>query len=232
MTAFTSALLALWAALLFGGFLFGRPDARTGRRMPRWTRLGSSLVLACAASLWFLQDTNPVSLLIAAGMILGLLGDFILAGIVLGGLRGGMSAFGLGHLSYISAFLVLGARLGLLSASLAAAGALCLTAGGAGWYLLLIRGRKSTALRLAALPYSLLLSGTLGIAAALAAQNPTLWLLPLGGALFLASDAILAARRLNSVSFPLIEDLIWLTYGPAQACIVFGGMAAALSLLS
>jgi uncharacterized membrane protein YhhN len=231
MPAFMAVLLALWAALLFGGFLLGRPDARTGRRMPRWTRLGSSLVLASAASLWFLQDPNTVSLLIAAGMTLGLLGDLILAGIARGGLRGGMAAFGLGHLSYIAAFLLLGARLGLSGASAAVVGALSLVVGGAGWYLLLVRRRKATALRWAALPYALLLSGTLGVATGLASQTPTLWPLALGGALFLASDATLAARRLNSASFPLIEDFIWLTYGPAQACIVFGAMAAALPLL-
>jgi uncharacterized membrane protein YhhN len=231
MPAFMAVFLALWAALLFGGFLFGKPDARTGRRMPRWTRLGSSLVLASAASLWFLQDPNTVALLIAAGMTLGLLGDFILAGVAPGGLRGGMAAFGLGHLSYIAAFLLIGARLGLSGASVVGAAGFCLVAGGAGWFLSLLRGRKATALRWAALPYALLLTSTLGVAAGLAAQNPALWPLALGGILFLASDATLAARRLNSARFPLIEDFIWLTYGPAQACIVFGGMAAALPLL-
>jgi uncharacterized membrane protein YhhN len=231
MPAYSALPLALWAALLFGGFLLGKPDARTGRRMPRWTRLGSSLVLAGAASLWLLQDPDPISLLIAAGMTLGLLGDLILAGVAPGGLKGGMAAFGLGHLSYIAAFLLIGARLGLSGASVAAAGALSLAVGGPGWYLLLARGRKATALRWTGLPYTLLLTSTLSLAAGLAAQTPTLWPLALGGALFLASDATLAARRLNSASFPLIEDFIWLTYGPAQACIVFGSMAAALPLL-
>ena len=36
-------LLVLWAVLLFGGFVFGRPDAR-GRRMPRWARIALSLI--------------------------------------------------------------------------------------------------------------------------------------------------------------------------------------------
>lgn len=231
MPAFMAVLLALWAVLLFGGFLLGKPDAQTGRRMPRWTRLGSSLVLAGAAWLWFLQGPNTLSLLIAAGMTLGLLGDVILAGVAPGGLRGGMSAFGIGHLAYIAAFLFLAARLGLSGALLAAVWVLSLVVGGVGWYLLLIRGHKATALRRAALPYALLLTSTMGVAGGLAAQTPTLWPLALGGALFLASDATLAARRLNSASFPLIEDFIWLTYGPAQACIVFGSMAAALPLL-
>src|SRR5687768_11880196 len=44
-----TALLALWAALLFGGFALGKPDADHTRRMPRWTRIGSSLALVIAA---------------------------------------------------------------------------------------------------------------------------------------------------------------------------------------
>ncbi len=36
-----------------------------------------------------------------------------------------------------------------------------------------------------------------------------------GGALFLASDLILAGQLFSALSFPLIGDVIWLTYGPA-----------------
>ena len=45
--------------------------------------------------------------------------------------------------------------------------------------------------------------------------------LAIGGALFLLSDLILAARLFNEVHFPLIGDVIWLTYGPAQMLIVY-----------
>lgn len=228
MPALTAVLLGLWAVLLFGGFFLGKSDARTGRRMPRWTRLGSSLVLAGAAWLWCLQTPSPVSLLIAAGMTLGLLGDVILAGVVPAGLPGGMAAFALGHLAYIAAFLLLGARLGLSATVVLAAWLVALLLGGAAWYFVLFRGRRPTALHWAALPYALLLTSTTGVAGGLAAQAPSLWSLALGGVLFLASDAVLAARRFHFADFPLIEDFIWLTYGPAQACIVFGSMALAL----
>jgi uncharacterized membrane protein YhhN len=224
MPALVTVLLGLWATLLFGGFVLGRPDPRTGRRMPRWTRLGSSLVLAGAAWLGYFQTLCPFSLLIAAGMTLGLLGDVILAGMMPGRLPGGMAAFGLGHLAYIAAFLFLAARLDLSGAVLPAAWLAALLLGVVGWYFLLIRGHTATALRWAALPYSFLLTSTTGLAIGLALQSPALWPLAMGGLLFLSSDTVLAARRVNSANFTLIEDFIWLTYGPAQACIVFGSM--------
>jgi hypothetical protein len=82
-------------------------------------------------------------------------------------------------------------------------------------------------LRLAALPYALLLAGTTGIATGLAVQDSSLIPVALGAALFLASDLILAGELFNGLSFPLIGDVVWLTYGPAQALIVYG-MAVAL----
>jgi hypothetical protein len=76
-------LLALWAALLFGGFAFGKVDAKRTRRMPAWTRLGSSFVLAAAAWSWyaFVRETafGGAMLLVAVGMTCGFAGDVALA---------------------------------------------------------------------------------------------------------------------------------------------------------
>jgi hypothetical protein len=46
------ALLILWAGLLFGGFIFGKPDAKRERRMPAWTRMTSSVALVIAGWIW------------------------------------------------------------------------------------------------------------------------------------------------------------------------------------
>ncbi len=46
-------LLALWAALLSGGFAFGRADTKRTQRMPVWSRLGSSLALVVGAWSWY-----------------------------------------------------------------------------------------------------------------------------------------------------------------------------------
>lgn len=106
--------LLLWAAFLFGGFLFGKADAERTRRMPTWTRLASSgtLVLAAWSCFLFTQDTSlwTFSLLIAIGMTLGCLGDLLLADLfrLPQPVLGGMAAFGLGHIAYIAALVLVG----------------------------------------------------------------------------------------------------------------------------
>jgi hypothetical protein len=52
--------------------------------------------------------------------------------------------------------------------------------------------------------------------------------LAIGAALFLLSDLILAGELFSGLKFPLIGDVIWLTYGPAQALIVYAAGAARL----
>jgi hypothetical protein len=84
-----------------------------------------------------------------------------------------------------------------------------------------LRGHAPTLLHWAALPYALLLASTAGFATGLALQDSTFLLLALGAALFLLSDLILAAQLFNHLQFPLIGDVIWLTYGPAQMLIVY-----------
>jgi len=48
----------------------------------------------------------------------------------------------------------------------------------------------------------------------------------IGGALFLASDMLLASRLFRGTHFPQIGDVLWLTYIGGQALIV-GGMVMA-----
>jgi len=219
------ALLALWALLLFGGFIFGQPDAAQSQRIPTWMRMASSAVLVAAAWSWWLAGVQEpgVALLIAVGMSLGFLGDLFMAGLLPGAPRvlWGMGAFGLGHVAYIAAFLRLANVLGLTANGPRVAAWLAwLLIGAVGWYFVVFRGQQATALHWAALPYALLLASTAGLATGLALQARTFIPLALGGALFLTSDLILAAQLFNGLSFALIGSVIWLTYGPAQALIV------------
>lgn len=230
-------LLALWAALLFGGFALGARKVARERRMPTWTRMLSSLALVVAAWVWAAVGRDApyalFSVLIAMGMTLGCVGDFALAGLLR--LRqpviGGIAAFGLGHVAYIAALAGFGSAHGLTApAPRYAALGMWLLVGCVGWYAMVARGRRLTLLHRAALPYALLLAGTAGVATGLALQAPAFLLVALGAALFLASDLILAGQLFAGLDFPLIGDVIWLTYGPAQALIVYGVNAALLAL--
>lgn len=213
-------LLVVWAIFLFGGFVFGKGE----RRMPAWTRMASSAALVLAAWSWFALNRGSFSLLLALGMTLGFVGDLWLAGVLPFGrsVIGGIVAFGIGHIFYISAILTFGNQHGL-DASAPRWGALIvwLFIGLVGWYLVVFRRQEATMLHWAALPYALLLASTAGLATGLALQASHFIPLAIGAALFLLSDLILAGELFSGLQFPLISDLIWLTYGPGQALIVY-----------
>ncbi|HEU0025886.1 MAG TPA: lysoplasmalogenase family protein [Ktedonobacterales bacterium] len=221
------ALFALWAALLFGGFILGRPSADGGRRMPTWARMASSATLVLIAWLEFAltRQTSVAgyALFIAAGMSLDFLGDLFLAGVIAipQPVLGGIAAFGLGHVAYLLAIIRLADLYGL-NAQAPRWGmlALWLLIGLVGWYALVMRGQRPTMLHWAALPYALLLAGVAGLFTGVALQSPALVPAALGAILFLVSDLILASQLFAKRMFPLIGDLIWLTYGPGQALIV------------
>jgi hypothetical protein len=223
-----AALWLIWAALLWGGFLLGKPNADGGRRMPTWSRLASSGVLVLAAWSWYLAGGgNPAVMLtlwVAVGMSLGFIGDLFMARLL--PLRlpaiGGMAAFGLGHIAYITGWLSWSNQVGLADPALRwGALAAWLLVGALGWYRAVYHGGRPSRLHWAALPYALLLAGTAGVASGLALQYPPLLLLALGAALFLLSDLIIAARLFRKLHFRLVDDVVWLTYGPAQMLLVY-----------
>jgi hypothetical protein len=225
--AWLIALLLLWAILLFGGFIFG--TSKEGRRMPAWTRLISSAVLVVAATSWALisrgEAAELYALFIAVGMSFGFLGDCFLAQLFISGRKsqlGGIGAFALGHLFYITGIWLLGNTLGLSNGA-ARLGALLVwwACGALGWYFVVYRGSKATSLHWIVLPYALLLATTAGAATGLALQAPAFWPLALGAALFLFSDMLIGGNWFNNLDLPLIHDVIWLTYGPGQMLIVY-----------
>ncbi len=231
-------LLVLWAAFLFGGFLFGTPDARNEHRMPTRARMASSLILVVAGWSWFLftrqMASSTFSLLIAIGMTLGFVGDLFLARllpILKEPVLGGIAAFGLGHVAYITALVNFGDQTGLNATGPRwISWIVWLLIGVVAWYLVVFRGGRPTPLHWLALPYALLLASTAGFATGLAVQSVAFIPLAVGGALFLLSDLILATQLFNNRHFPLIGDVIWLTYGPAQMLIVYTVGSALLAL--
>ncbi|MEO8394630.1 MAG: lysoplasmalogenase [Chloroflexota bacterium] len=226
-------LLAGWALLLFGGFIFGKRSEDGKRRMPVWTRMASSLVLVIAAWYWnrLASDTDAswFALPVAIGMTFGLIGDLFMAKLIIKSekhILGGIGSFGLGHIAYIAGFIGFGDWIGA-SNGRSVAWIVWLIIGAVGWYLAVYRGQtKRGVLHYAALPYALLLASSTGFATGLALNVSLFIPLAIGCALFLLSDLILAAELFAGLSFPLIGDVVWLTYGPAQMLIVYSIGAA------
>jgi len=217
-----------WGCLLFGGFIFGRPDKENEHRIPTWARMGSSLALVGAGWAGFLFSsegpTKTFALFLAIGMTLGAVGDFAIAKLLPlpDYVIGGIAAFGLGHVAYIYGILQFANATGRDAAGTRwIAWAVWLLFGLVGWYVVVFRGSKATVLHWAALPYALLLASTAGFATGLALQAGEFWGLAIGATLFLISDLLLAAQLFNNLKFNLIGDVVWLTYGPGQMLIVY-----------
>jgi hypothetical protein len=226
-------LLVAWAIFLFGGFILGRRAEDGTRRMPVWTRMTSSLTLAIAAWYWnsLAQDTDAswFAFPVAVGMTLGFIGDLFMAKLIIKSdkhILGGIGSFGLGHIGYIAGFVGFGDWIGATNGR-SIAWVVWLIIGAVGWYLAVYRGQaKRSTLHYVALPYALLLASSAGFATGLALNVSLFIPLAIGCALFLLSDLVLAAQLFAGLSFPLIGDLIWLTYGPAQMLIVYSIGAA------
>lgn len=202
--------------------------------MPAWTRLASSAVLVTAgfSGAFISRDyaTATYALLISLGMSFGFIGDLSLAKVFISGRKsqlGGIGAFAVGHLFYIPAIWGLGSTLGLTAVG-ARLGALLVwwLVGFLGWTFVVFRGAKVSSLKWIVLPYALLLATTAGVATGLAVQEFSFWPLVIGAALFLFSDTLIGGNWFNDLDFPMIHDLIWLTYGPGQMLIVYSAGTA------
>jgi hypothetical protein len=219
-------LLLLWGTLLFGGFVIGLVDGSIG--IPTPARMGSSLVLVLAGWSWCIaarsSKVSVYGLLIALGMLSGFIGDLFMANLVPIGdkLLGGMASFGIGHIFYITALVYMG-RVAGLSSPFARWMALLvwLLIGAIGWYVIVFPKAEPRVLAWAALGYVLLLASTAGIATGLAVQARALWPLAFGTALFFISDLMIALGQFGGARSAWLDAAIWLTYGPAQALIVY-----------
>ncbi len=214
----------LWAALIPGPFF-------ALGRIPAGCTLASSLVLVALA--WY-QIREPHSdarrlfaRRIAVGMSFGLAGDVLM---VAGVLLAAMAVFAVGHFFYMRAMLGL-ARVEQIGGAPArlALWVVALAVGAGIWYELVFLGiGKATgypAIVYGGLFYTLFLASMTGVALGLSARRLEFAALGLGGALFLASDAVIGARVFSPDAFALLpdairNDLVWLTYAPAQLLIV------------
>ncbi len=199
-------LWAIWAVCLFGGMAAGCLNADQTHRSPTWMRMASSAALVAAGAIWWINargtGAEGFAVGVAVGMALGFLGDLFMARLLAANnyVMGGIGAFGLGHLAYIAACLLVSAQLsgGMVFIDWWALAA-WLAFGAAGWYLVVFRGQRATVLHWAALPYALLLATTAGLATVLALSYSAFVLMALGAALFLFSDLLLAAQLFSGL---------------------------------
>lgn len=232
-------LSLVWGTLLVGSMLVGNLAGGHGSPAAVSMRMGSSVVLVVTGWLAFLlwrgSDAGPYACWIAVGMTLGTIGDFFNAGFLNwiplpDPVLGGIAAFGLGHMAYITGCLVLSRQAGLTSWR---AFVIALTVwqlfGLVTWYFVVLAGTEARGLVWPSLPYSALLAGTAGITSGMALQDSRFLRLALGGALFLASDLILACGMFRG-HVPHQTEWVWCTYGPGQMLIVFSVLSATIVL--
>lgn len=233
--AWLRALWAGWLVLLVGSFVAGWTSSAWWDRARLDLRMLSCLLLAVAA--WIAWTAvrgtswSRVMLCVAIGMTLGFYGDSHV------GTRfwwppfpnpilGGIVFYGIGHLAYVAACVLAGHVLALAggwrwSLPIIAWQLVALVS----WLAVALSTDKEAGLRLPTLLYTLLVAATPGFASSLAVQRPAFAAMAIGGALFLASDVLLAWQLFHG-SFTGIDELTWVCYGGGEMLIVYGAAYA------
>ncbi len=248
-------LWVMWAGLLFGGMVLAGYERFDSDPFLKATRLASSLLLVMTG---FVITSSPKTsrpvwplLMIALGMAFGFLGDYLQfrpphqrsqasddgwhrhlrdrSPLLHGQLSLDSKQQGLRHPNTWWGSIIVWQLIGL-----------------AGWFVVIFTDTPLTPVHWAALPYCLLLAGTAGMTCGLALADRRYFWLGLGGALFLASDLVLAIQlfrddidiaaelaRFTGVTSEaghhfmkqISRHACWLLYGPAQMLIVFSGLS-------
>jgi len=231
------AILAiLWVLAYVLGMVIGkaRPD-----RWRRFSPVGKVVMMLSALAVALVGWTaitpraadGAAIPWIAAGLLLGLLGDVTLAGLLPfeNPKVPGIAAFGLGHISYLVALIILASGSSvpplLPWGALAAAAAVEALA----WWTFVRPSGASGSVRVGTLVYGMLLFGVTAFAGALWLQGAAPGVLPLGLVLFLASDLLWISEMIELWRFPYIGDVIWIIYSSGQLLIALTPVALVLN---
>jgi hypothetical protein len=226
-----------WLVTLVASFVAGQTSHLWWDKARLDLRMISCLLLVVAAWIasWALRHTQYrlAMLLVAVGMTLGFYGDSHVGDrfwwpafphpIV-----GGILFYGIGHLAYVAACWSIG-RVASMSGGqrwwtpIAIWQIVALLA----WAAVALTSDKEPGLRVPTLLYTLLVAATPGFATALAVQRRAFAWMALGGAMFLASDVLLAWQLFHG-SFAGIDELTWINYGGGEMLIVYGAIGALL----
>jgi len=222
-----------WLVLLLASFLAGHTrdwwwnDAKLDLRMISCLLL----VVAAWAAWWILRRTPAATamLLVSIGMTLGFYGDSHVGDRLWwppfpSKIVGGIVFYGLGHLAYVGACLAIrrmeslkGGRRWWMPILVWQVVALF------AWAAVALTSNEEVSLRVPTLLYTLLVAATPGFTTALAAQRPSYRWMAIGGAMFLASDILLAWQVFHR-AFPGIDELTWICYGGGEMLIVYGAI--------
>lgn len=226
-----SGLAAAWVGLRLVGVAQGLATAPPDQLAPGVLSLTTSVLLAAVA--WWHAFRAPqrhsrFAVAVAVGMSCGLAGDLALSQHFVQGetsFLAGLGAFALGHAAYLVAMQPLvrgrhGRRARLVHALIMVAAVVL-------WYLFIWRAEKDLGgYRWVLLAYGALLASIAGSACGLAGIDSRFRLAAFGSVLFVFSDLwigivlfnpALASRAYEATGL----DLVWLSYGTAQFCLVF-----------
>jgi hypothetical protein len=232
--SFTLAALWLgWLVTLLASFVAARTAGTWWPQDRLDLRMFSCLLLVVAAwHGWVLLRggaTGQAMLFVAIGMTCGFYGDSHVGDrfwwpqfphkIV-----GGIVFYGLGHLAYVAACWLTRRAAGLVGGwkwnwPICVWQLVALVS----WAAVALTSEKEVGLRAPTLVYTLLVAATPGFATALAVQRRAFGWMALGGALFLASDVLLAWQLFHE-AFDGIDELTWICYSGGEMLIVYGAL--------
>ncbi|MBI5032396.1 MAG: lysoplasmalogenase [Chloroflexi bacterium] len=223
-------LLFLFQLILFAiGIIGPWRDANATGRLPRIVRMLLSFSLVVAAfEIWFGGAKQATyAQWVAFGMLASFIGDLIMAKLIPlpNRLIGGMIAFGIAHVFYITAYVgasvesldrwIVGLVVGLGFYAVISIG---------GWFALIRNPQKDRATNIGALVYGMLVGTMAAFALGLAsALGGGFWLTAVGGLLFIVSDFIIGITDIRGIKIKNANDWIWLTYVAGQAGIIYAG---------
>jgi hypothetical protein len=222
----SAILLGLMAipALFVIAFIFGEYNADRTRRTLRSLRLATSLMVVVIAGVMWSSGIMPTIVpLFFCGMLLGFIGDLILAQVIRTPNRiiFGLLPFAIGHLCYVIGFMQAASSLHLTNPLTGTiVWSIYVIVAALLWVMFINNPAKPRALNLGSLIYAWLISVMAGTAAGLAIQDARFTLTAVGGLLFFISDLILGNRELRDHAWFLVHDVVWIIYIAGQALIV------------
>jgi hypothetical protein len=227
-----AALTGVWALAFVLGLAMGKPSEDRTRRLPLWVKIVMLAVMVIIGGLGWLvitrgTDAEPYARWIVAGLVVGTLGDLVLAEAfpqIKQPLLTSMGVFAIGHIFYLLAIFYLRNQLygpldmtGWLSAVIVAVPALFVAA--LLWEFIIHNPGGDPAVNRASFFYGLLLMLVVVFAAYFPIRSQIMVRLGLGAVLFAISDMLLAQVMVKQHSFRGIHNVVWILYSAGQLLI-------------